>query len=310
MSHLGPHRRRTLVLAGLLALGLAPVSSRAADSEVQAALRPLAEVLTGVRSIYLHANGFLDAAGASATAPRSGGTVEYTAWDADRKYRIAVSTSGNAPIAADAEVSFDGRQYQVFLVHDGLLSVRKDDSPALPISVPNPFLLFFDYAQVVDDGCGGCMPRVADLAAKGRHLLTPGIARVESGGTPDKLALRLRDGTLRGVNDDFRLAFEKAGAGWRLRETRRMTRDGRTMVAIRYDDFVKVGAKEEFELPRHLSVEIYDRTADGTPSMRIEYFLDILEINGAIPDERFSLDRDRARSIWDADAKAFVKGGR
>ena len=307
MSH-GRLRRRALLLAGLLALGAPPCSAIAGEPEVRNALRPLADLMTGIRSIHLHAKGVLEAAGGSPAGSRSVGAVEYTYWAMGRKYMIGVSTTGNLPIAPDFEVAFDGRQFQLFLVRDGILSVRKDDSPALPVSLPNPFLLFLDYTNVVDDGCSGCMPRIADLAAKGRQLAAGQIEKSDNsqGGM---LQVRMPGRTENGTAYDYLLAFERAGAGWRLRDSKRVMRDGRTILEVRYDDFAKAGSKKEFELPKHLTADVYDLDAGGAPTMHLEYFVDALEINADVPDARFSLDSDKAKSIWDSDSNMFIKGG-
>jgi len=301
----------TLLLAGLLAVGVAPCSALGGEPEVRGALRPLADLMTGVRSIHLHAKGVLEAAGGSAAGSRSVGAVEYTYWATGRKYMIGVSTAGNLPIAPDFEVAFDGRQFQLYLVRDGILSVRKDDSPALPVSLPNPFLLFLDYANVVDDGCSGCMPRISDLAAKGRQLAQPAVGRIEKSDNPPggMLHVRLPGRTENRTAYDYLLAFEKAGAGWRLRDSKRVTRDGRTMLEVRYDDFVRAGANQEFELPKHLIADVYDLDTGGAPAMHLEYFVDSLEVNADMPDARFLLDWDKAKSIWDSDSNMFLKGG-
>jgi hypothetical protein len=306
-----PRYRHTSMWA-LLLLSALPSSAFAGEPEVRSALRPLADLMTGLRSIHLHAKGVLEAAGGSPSSTRSAGSVEYTYWASGRKYMIGVSTAGDLPIAPDFEVAFDGRQFQLFLVRDGILSVRKDDSPALPVSLPNPFLLFLDYANVVDDGCSGCMPRVADLAAKGRQLLQPITTQIDSGESSapgGMLKVRLPGRAEHGTAYDHLLSFEKVGAGWRLRDSKRITRDGRTMLEVRYDDFVRTGPNQEFEIPRHLTAEVYDLDAGGKLSMHLEYFVDTLEVNADLPNARFSLDWDKARSIWDSDSNMFIKGG-
>lgn len=295
--------------AGLSASSAA-ASGAVRDAAVESALKPLNDMVRNVRSLHLHAKGVLQTIGGSASSTKGVGSVEYTYWGSGRNYRIAVSSAGRLPIAPDYEVAFNGRQFELFNVADSILSVRKDDSRSLPISLPNPFLLFLDHLGVVNDGCDGCMPRLDELGVKNLRLAVPGVAERKPTDEPGTLLVAIHGGTEDSTPFEHRLTFGKAGASSRLQRSRRVTTDGRLMSDIHYADFLKAGPNGEFELPTHLTLEVYDYEHDGGVAMHLEYFIDQLDVNQAIADGQFSLDWEKARSIWDSDSKMFIKGGK
>src|SRR5947209_7927804 len=168
----------------ILAVGIVCLSAPLAGGEdpVKEALRQIAARSAAIDSVRLHAKGVLEISrnlvdGSPFASPQVG-AVEYSYAAAGRKYRIETSTTGNLPIAPDYSVAYDGRQFELLSVRDRMLSVRQEDSASLPVALPNPFLLYWDFLNVTDDGCDGCMPRLADLRAKGGKLAAVAAARL------------------------------------------------------------------------------------------------------------------------------------
>lgn len=311
-----------LIVAGTVAgsLSASPQPGRTAsqDPALRDALQAMGAALRNLSSVHLHAKGFLQAAGGRSGAAESQVTVDYTYWAAGRKYMVAVSTAGSNPLAPDFSVAFNGKQLELFIPAEGLLSVQKDDSASLPISLPNPFLLFFDYLHVINDGCDGCMPRIPDLNAKALRLGNPEIVRLQANdgkdsaglGTDRAMVIQIPGDADKGTAFEHRLTLEPAGSGWRLRRCRRLTRDGRVLSDLHYDGFTSAGPHGELDFPSRISLDVYDPEHEGALQMHLEYSVDVLEINRSISDEKFSLDWEKARSIWDSDSKTFIKGGK
>jgi hypothetical protein len=285
------------------------------DDQPREAIQQLAARSTAVESVRLHAKGVLEISRSlvdgSPFAARQVGAIEYTYLAAGRKYKIETSTTGNLPIAPDFSVAYDGRQFELLSVRDRILSVRREDSASLPIALPNPFLLYWDFMNVTDEGCDGCMPRLADLRAKGGKLTaTARLPPAASTPVPGvMMELEMPGSVTKGTKYVNHLFLGRSGAAWRQLGNESWTSDGRLVSRVLYHDFIAIGSKgAAFDFPTHITVDEFDFQRDGEKSLHLEYFVDSVEINRELHDGDFSLDRTKADKVWDSDGRKFLKG--
>jgi hypothetical protein len=305
----------------ILAFGIAWLSAPLAGGEdpVKEALRQIAARSAAIDSVRLHAKGVLEISrnlvdGSPFASPQVG-AVEYSYAAAGRKYRIETSTTGNLPIAPDYSVAYDGRQFELLSVRDRMLSVRQEDSASLPVALPNPFLLYWDFLNVADDGCDGCMPRLADLRAKGGKLAAAAAARLPVPATMPQpgvaMVVELPGAATRGTRYVNHLFLGRNGSSWRPLGNESWTPDGRLVSRVLYRDFTAIAAGAQglaLDFPSHITVDEFDVERGGEKSLHLEYFVDSVEFNRELRDRDFSLDWSKADKVWDSDSRMFLQG--
>ena len=103
----------------------------------------------------------------------------------------------------------------------------------------------------------------------------------------------------------YDVEISSAGGDRISRIYRRLGNDVTSLIEFSPERIASAG----FSLPRSQVVTVYDHQQkyDQHLVARIEYEIEKLEINHGLPQGVFTIPFDEAHSVWDGDARAFLK---
>lgn len=238
------------------------------------------------------------------------GSYEYAA-DRD-KYRIASNSAGNLGLAQDTILAFDGLQFQFHAKPVDVISLQQERPRSLPASLPNPFFLPLDFAIEDGDACNACQLDLLSATTRIRWEKLYEQAKVV-GKLSDPQLLVIVPAPERAIEPfDFYIYLENMGElGLLPRRIDRYSKDGKIMgrVAIRSYEATALAGGQRFPLARHVSLSAVDFRGSGEQVMFTDIFLDEAALNPDFSSRQnlFTLDLATASTVWDTDAKVFVK---
>ncbi len=288
--------RRTLRAAGAAALASSLGAPCAATASAAGDLSALRDAYLGVRSVHVRAQARIEVARAGKARVSGLGSFEYW-WDRGR-YRIECRSDPALGLANDVDIAYDGARYQYFERSALILSYQAGEPEQVPTALPNPWLLAFEFLSREGDACPGCRVRHADLAdeALWRARYEPTAARA-----PRARELEIAAGTADHAPLSYRVSLDGAG---RPRRIDRIAAAGASVFSIRVRDYIEKDAGgRALSAPKAASLR--GTGADG--SVWIEMQVDELTLDAPVEAARFSLDAALARSVWDGDARRFVR---
>jgi hypothetical protein len=235
------------------------------------------------------------------------GTFEY--WAEGNRYRTNCRTDPQLELLSDTDTAFDGGQ---FFYHDrqqGLLSHRARDEEKSFAALPNPFFLPVDFFTNDRDDCAFCRLRLTDFQARStRWDARKDKISVRSKGKDQATQLDFTELEMPGEVIDrkdskFRLQLTANANGMtHATKIERLQLDERPLTSIVSSDFISTPAGD---FPRHIQVQVFD--AQSTVVMKVDYFIETLEVNQPIDNSVFKIKDEEAQGIWDSDGKRFIK---
>jgi hypothetical protein len=218
------------------------------------------------------------------------GVYEY--WEAAGKYRLHVSFPDgvSVPEASVSDIAYDGRQYQLVFPHDSMLSVAYSDERLVPLGIPNPFFLALQPLSVSSPDCPLCALRLSDLHAL--YTLRNGTGRSGALSPPRTHA------------DEPRV--EAAIAGGLLSSVELSRNRGAVLERADFSDHHAVGAAA-IKFPRLVSFKRTVSEGDTVSHFAVTYRIEDLQLDGAIDDTVFTLDRSAFQRIWASDRRVWLK---
>jgi hypothetical protein len=214
------------------------------------------------------------------------GDFEY--WEQGGKYRIHVGIDvSEAPVS---ELAYDGRQFQLVLPKDSLLSIARADERMVPLGIPNPVFLVLQPLSVATPECRFCVLRLSDLRSL-RSL------RYATGAT-EQAASRTNDSS-------FKVTLAATGDPAAIE----LTQDSGEVESVERADFSDYRQVEGsgIAMPRVVSFHRTVITGDVVTHVAITYRIDELQLGNDIDSSVFTLDRSVYKRVFDGDRKVFLK---
>lgn len=297
--------RGRVVVAGALLAGSGWAATARADDLLDSLARMRAQY-ESIESVHLlaSANIFL-ANDPEGTEALGKGSFEY--WAQADRYRMDCRTPPRLGLAPDVDVAFDGQLLQLLLREMNTLSIRSGDARQQPVALPNPLFLPLDFVSPRGPDCDGCALRLTDLQTlelwdeRVRQARPEVLAAPGQGG---RRSLSIPGGMVDGEPTRYRLSVEGGGRAARLRRIDRLDAAGRLLATVEMDGFRTVrGAAIDF--PHEIRVKVLAPGSEES-AMELEYHVETLEVNVALPDEVFTLEPGEGVRVWDSDAHRFL----
>lgn len=104
-------------------------------------------------------------------------------------------------------------------------------------------------------------------------------------------------------NSKFRLKLTAHTNGFsHATRIERLQPDDRPLTSIESSDFTSTPVGD---FPHRIQVQVFDE--QSTVVMKVDYYIETLEVNQAIDNRVFKIKDDEAGSVWDSDEKRFIK---
>jgi len=224
----------------------------------------------------------------------------YFAAEQDGRYRLRVTTDAHLEMAPDLETSFDGRDTNLFLPQEKILSLhRNEEVDAAATAIPNPLFLPLLFLSPESDACPACSLTLREAIATdlAERLAGARAVRTTAGGAQ----LFLTGRRLRGRDSYFVAELDAAG---HLAKVEERLPSGNTVLTVILDTYRPVpGVAGEF--PFHVKVTGFEHE-DEIGS--VAYHVQLLAANQAVTEvPEYVLEKGRADIVWDATQGKYLK---
>jgi len=237
------------------------------------------------------------------------GTYEY--WAEGDRYRVKSRTDKHLGLKTDFDVAYNGKRFYLLDHRQKVLSYRQNDAPRTTVALPNPLFLPVDYLSNDDDECALCALRLSDFKTENARSsnrvksLTVKDERRDDGAGGIVRELEMPGGKTN--RQPFHLsvrALELSDSQTRVLQINRVAANGKALSSLSFADFTPGALLGEF--PRSISVKAFDD--DGNLALQAEFTIKVLEVNGTIENNVFTIGFDEAETVRDSDGKKFMKG--
>lgn len=236
-----------------------------------------------------------------------GGSFEY--WAHDNRYRTSCRTDPQLQLFSDIDMAYDGGHFYYLDRENGMLSYRTTDEEKSFTALPNPFFLPADLFSNDTDECAFCKLRLTDFKARStrwdnqKDKLTVRAKGKNQATQLDFTEVEMPGEVIDKKNSKFRVQLTANGNGvGQPTRIERLQPDDRPLTSIELSDYVSTVAGE---FPRRIQVQAYD--AQSTVVMKVDYFIETLEINQPMDMSVFSIKNDEAEGVWDSDSRKIIK---
>lgn len=237
------------------------------------------------------------------------GTGSYEYWADGDRYRTACRTDPKLQLLTDMDMAYDGRRFY-FLDHKlGMLSYRTQDEEKSFSALPNPFFLPVDFFSNDTDECVFCRLRLKDFKGrttrwdKQKDKLSIRSKGKDQATQLDFTELEIPGEVIDRKNSKFRLRLTAAANGnSQPTKIERLQSDDRPLTSIALSDYTSTVAGE---FPRRIQIQAFDE--QSTVVMKVEYYIETLEVNQPIDQSVFAIKNEEAEGVWDSDEKKFIK---
>ena len=237
------------------------------------------------------------------------GTGSFEYWAEGNRYRTNCRTDPKLDLLTDTDLAYDGSR---FYYHDratGLMSYRAQDEEKSFGALPNPFFLPVDFFTNDTDDCTFCVLRLKDFHSrttrwdKRKDKVSIRATGKEKDTELDFTEVEMPGDVIDKKDSKFRVHLTtKANGLGEATKIERLQRDDKPLTSITSSDFISTPVGD---FPRRIQVEAFD--AQSTVVMRVEYYIETLEVNQPIDNSMFKIKDDEAQGIWASDEKKFVK---
>lgn len=237
------------------------------------------------------------------------GTGRFEYWAEGNRYRTSCQTDPKLELLSNVDMAFDGARLYYFDRQAGMLGLRVEDEEKTFAALPNPFFLPVDFFTNDRDECALCRLRLKDFHSRTtRWDQRKDKISIRSSGKDQVTQLNLTEVELPGEVVDkkdtkFRLQLT-ANANGVANATRidRLQLDDKPLTSIVASDFISTPAGD---FPRLIQVQAFD--AQSTVVMKVDFYLETLEVNQPIDNTVFKIKDEEAEVVWDNDRKRFIK---
>jgi hypothetical protein len=285
-----------------------PVEQPATDQEKNKVARELEELhqkYARIRSVHILATVKISLYDGGLR--EGSGSFEY--WADDNRYRIACHTDPQLELVGDLDEAYNGGRFYYLDRKTGMLSHSAQEGERSLSALPNPFFLPVDFFSNDADECVFCRLRLKDFKARSTRwdkqkdkisIRSKGKDRLTS---LDFTELEIPGEIIDRRNSKFRLHVTDSGNGVsRPDKIERLQANDRPLTSIVLNDYTSTVAGE---FPRRIQVQTFDD--QSTVVLRVDYYIEKLELNQAIDQNVFTISNDEAEGVWDSDEKKFIK---
>ena len=237
------------------------------------------------------------------------GSGSFEFWADDDRYRTSCHTDPQLQLLTDMDMAYDGGRFYLLDRKLGMVSYRTQDEDKSFSALPNPFFLPVDFFSNDTDECVFCRLRLKDFKARSTQWdKQKDRISIRSKGKDqtthrDFTEVEIPGDLIGRKNSKFRLQLT-AGANGNSQPTKidRLQTDDRPLTSIVLSDYTSTVAGD---FPRRIQVQAFDE--QSTVVMKVDYYVETLEVNQPIDESVFAIKNDEAGGVWDSDAKKFIK---
>ncbi len=240
------------------------------------------------------------------------GNGSYEYWAEGDRYRIKCHSDPQLGFLKDVDIAYDGKRFYYFDRSSSLLSYQHRDIPQTMGALPNPLFLPVDFLSAEDDSCPFCALKMSDFRSTNTRWSDRASRSAVKSQTKDKVTGReLIDLEMPGgikAKRPFKILLRMAEAEdgkVHLVLINQVGLDQKLLTSMSFDHFMPT---QLGEFPRTIISEGFDENSNLL--FRMEYTVNILEVNSAVDETVFAVDFAEAERVWDSDARKFVKEGK
>jgi len=237
------------------------------------------------------------------------GTGSFEYWAENNRYRTSCRTDPQLELLSDIDMGYDGGRFYYLDRKTGMLSYRMQDEEKSFGALPNPFFLPMDFFSNDTDECAFCRLRLKDFHSRTTHWdkqkdrISVRSKGKEQATQLDFTELEIPGEVIDKKDSKFRLHLTANANGiTHATKIERLQPDDRPLTSITVSDFISTAAGD---FPRHIQVQAFD--SQSTVIMKVDYFIDTLEVNQPIDQSVFKIKDEEAEGVWDSDAKKVIK---
>ena len=301
------------ICGGVTRLILLPTKSKAAeqpvtDLEKHKAARDLEELhqkYGRIRSVHITATAkitFYDGG-----LREGSGSFEF--WADDNRYRTTCRTDPQLELFGDLDEAYNGGRFYNLDRKTGMLSYSAHEGEKSFSALPNPFFLPVDFFSNDTDECVFCRLRLKDFKARStRWDKQKDKISIRSKGKDQATGLDFTELEIPGEVIDKRSSkfrvhvTDSANGVSRPDKIERLQANDRPLTSIVLSDYTSTVTGE---FPRRIQVQTFDD--QSTLVLRVDYYIETLELNQPIDQSVFTIRNDEAEGVWDSDEKKFIK---
>jgi outer membrane lipoprotein-sorting protein len=305
-----------IVILTIFIASLGAFSSATRAQAPQAALEHLKSLYPEIESVHLRASVEVSVRlplYEGHRVPLLGyGTIEH--WEKDQKFRTQTWVDPKLGLFRNLEIAYNGEHYQYHELDSGLLALEEpqfvsEDLMSVPAATPNPFYLPLSDLAPGDDECPGCqltLNFLKDEARWDRKLAAMQISK-NSGSMA-----HLPGGTRLGEMYSYQVRVgEMEGVAGGVQEPPRISRidrirsDGKLTASTVFSGFAELevqgsGPGKKLLFPREIRMDGYDPDqTEGQHAVRVEYKIEMIELNVDLADEIFTIESDGQTVLWE-----------
>jgi len=222
------------------------------------------------------------------------GEFEYVADDVGR-YRLRYEIDPRLGLLGNAEIAFDGSQFQHLFGEQGALALEAEEPPISPIAMPNPFLVPLRFLEDSPNSDLVQIPRL-ELAKNPQRWSRLHQNRRRS----DQPSEALIGGGDSGGSRVFRISLDEVGNIDRIGEEDGL---GKVLTEVLLSHYHEYGDRA---FPHTITLtQFHPESGEAIQVVRYE----ILELvfDGTLRQGDFRIDRSKATSLWDGESNSFVE---